>query len=250
MNFIIPNAPKLTVSNNLVSDSDSKTESDDIKQNDIKQNDIKPKAITKYAKLCQNVYKFTETITSETVAKNIYVLYNNACETKKKDYIQALQMFKMCEEIINKGSTVTDTNIIYEIYVNLALLSSDYDDVKKYYTKAINIIDDRAEPYYYWSIYCNQHKLFEVSYTLLKHAINISYEQAKNKYAYVQRTAYDKYLYEDLSIACYELKKYDECKYYLEQLIYDNDFFDRKDNFIETLKTLKTLELTNNIITI
>lgn len=227
MNFIIPNAAKLTtVSNHLVSDSDSdsKTESDDI---------------TKYTKLCQNVYKFSKTVTSESVAENIYVLYNNACEIKEKDKIGAFQMFKKCEELIdnNTNNTTNTNNIIYEIYVNLALLSSNYEDIKKYYTKAINTIDDRAEPYYYWSIYCNQHKLFEVSYTLLKHAINISYEQATKKYTNVQRTAYDKYLYEDLFIACYELKKYDECRHYLEQLIHDVDFIHRKDEFIKILET-------------
>lgn len=235
MNFIIPNA-----SNNLdlvsKSKSDLKTESDDI---------------TKYTKLCQNVYKFSKTVTSESAPENIYMLYNNACEIKEKDYIQALQMFKKCEELIdnnandtNNTNNINNTNIIYEIYVNLALLSSNCEDIKKYYTKAINTIDDRAEPYYYWSLYCNQHNLFEVSYTLLKHAINISYEQATKKYANVQRTAYDKYLYEELFIACYELKKYNECRYYLEQLIHDVDFIDRKDDFI------KMLNLTNNIITI
>jgi hypothetical protein len=46
----------------------------------------------------------------------------------------------------------SDTNIIYEIYVNLALLSSEFKDVSKYYTKAIDTLNDRAEPYYYFEL--------------------------------------------------------------------------------------------------
>lgn len=199
--------------------------------------------ITDYTKICENIYRFTSNSVNND--NNIYILYNNACETKHVDSQKAMQMFKRCEELIDGN---TSNNTIYEIYVNLALLSTEYDIVSKYYTKAIMTISDRAEPYYYWSLFCNKNNRFDVSYVLLRHAINISYEQAKYKYVYVQRTAYDKYLFEELATVCLKTKLHDECKYYLEQLINDNEFSHRKDYFRQILDSINETNETNEII--
>jgi hypothetical protein len=194
--------------------------------------------VTEYTKLCQNVYKFTSN--SENIDTNIYILYNNACETKHNDQKKAIEMFKKCEELINE---TTDTNIIYEIYVNLALLSSEFKDVSNYYTKAINTISDRAEPYYYFGLYCKNLKLLEMAYILFITAGQCSYEEAKNKYVYVQRSAYGKYVYEEIINIGYELKKFHEIKVYLQELIKDNEFSESKEKYIQLFESIINYEI-------
>ena len=124
-----------------------------------------------YTQITTNVYKFNNANddtnetneTNETNDNNeIYILYSNACEMKSID------LFKQCKALINN---TTKENIIYEIFLNLALLTSiiggPIDEVGQYYTEAIKIYSDRAEPYYYWGIYCNKNKDFNNSYDLL-----------------------------------------------------------------------------------
>ena len=194
--------------------------------------------ITDYTKICENVYKFTSN--SENNENNIYTLYNNACNIKHKDPNKAKQIFKKCEELINE---TTDTNIIYEIYVNLALLSSEFKDVSNYYTKAINTISDRAEPYYYFGLYCKNLKLLEMAYILFITAGQCSYEEAKNKYVYVQRSAYGKYVYEEIINIGYELKKFHEIKVYLQELIKDNEFSESKEKYTQLFESIINHEI-------
>jgi len=194
--------------------------------------------ITDYTKICENVYKFTSN--SENNENNIYTLYNNACNIKHKDPNKAKQIFKKCEELINE---TTDTNIIYEIYVNLALLSSEFKEVSNYYTKAINTISDRAEPYYYFGLYCKNLKLLEMAYILFITAGQCSYEEAKNKYVYVQRSAYGKYVYEEIINIGYELKKFHEIKVYLQELIKDNEFSESKEKYTQLFESIINHEI-------
>jgi hypothetical protein len=70
--------------------------------------------------------------------------------------------------------------------------------------------------------------MYDVAYELLTTALSISYEKALSKYGYVQRTAYDKYLYEELALSCGELNKITECCTYYDMLIEDTAFAHRK----------------------
>ena len=79
-------------------------------------------------------------------------------------------MFERCVTLIDD---YTKKEIVYEIFINLALLVSEInnfsdickDDVAYYYKKALNIFSDRAEPYFYWSIYCN--KILNYFFTII-----------------------------------------------------------------------------------
>jgi len=150
-----------------------------------KTEDKRKNNITDYIKIAPNVYRFNANIDENTnvISENIYVLYNNACQVKKENKLNAIIMFKKCVELIDNK---TKKEIIYEIFVNLALLESEtdgiIDDVDNYYKQALNIFSDRAEPYFYWSIYCNKIRRFEKAYDLLKEALLLSYDDAKNKY--------------------------------------------------------------------
>jgi tetratricopeptide (TPR) repeat protein len=185
-----------------------------------------------YTKVTENVYKFNTIDNLD--CQDIYIIYNNACQFKKdRNYFKAINLFKKCESIINDD---TKDNLKYDLYINLALLITEIngnsEEISNYYDKAINIYTDRTEPYYYLALYCNKHKQFDKSYELLNKAKEISYELAVQKYKNVQITAYGKYLYDELAVSCYWLRKYDEAIKYLELIINDNDFGDK-----ERLKT-------------
>jgi len=190
-----------------------------------------------YVKISPNVYKF-----GKNNSDNIYILYNEACEIKNKNKYNAIQLFKKCYELINNS---TKQDIIYEININLALLLSEIKDVKQdeiynYYDEALKIYPDRAEPYYYCSIYCNKINDYKKSYDLLHKALLLSYEDVKIKYASTQFSAYGKYLYDNLSIACYWLQKYEEGYYFIVQIINDPDFNYCKQRLTQNFELIKT----------
>ena len=164
-------------------------------------------------------------------------MYNRACELKKHDVHSAIKLFKKCDELISNN---TNDNIKYEIFINLSLLLTDtngsYEEIETYYKNAINIFADRAEPYYYWALYCNKEKMFEKSYDLLQTALSLKYEDAVIKYPETQRSAYDKYLYDEIAVSCYWLKKYNESKDFLEKIIDDPDFSSSRDRLLQNLK--------------
>jgi tetratricopeptide (TPR) repeat protein len=192
--------------------------------------------ITDYTKIAPNIYSFNS---YKNLENDIYILYNNACQIKKENKINAIKIFKKCAELIDDK---VKKEIIYEIFVNLALLVSEtngsIDDVCEYYEKALDIFSDRAEPYFYWSIYYNKIHCFEKSYELLNKALLLSYDEAKIKYPGTQFTAYGKYLYDELSVSCYWLKKYDEGKILLEKIIDDPDFTNTKERLKQNLENI------------
>lgn len=203
-----------------------------------------------YTKIAPNVYKFNNNITVDLDSEldsdvnDIYILYSNACELKKHDPSESLKLFLRCEHLISDN---IKADIKYEIYINLALMSSTNNEINKYYENAINIYSDRAEPYYYWSIYCNNNNDFNKSYELLNKALTLSYDKAKLKYPNTQLTSYGKFLYDELSVTCYWLKKYDESKLYIEQIIDDPDFYKQRERLKKNLdfanKELSVIEL-------
>lgn len=196
--------------------------------------------VTDYTKIVENVYRFGNN--NINMNDDIYVLYNDACQKKTENKILAIELFKKCQKLI-KNSIKNDVNLKYEIFINLALLVSDTggssEEVDNYYQESLNIYPDRAEPYYYWSIYCNKNNKFEKSYELLSKALLLSYDGAVVKYPETQKTAYDKYLYDELSVACYWLKKYNKAKILLDIIIDDPVFSENKERLSKNLELIK-----------
>jgi tetratricopeptide (TPR) repeat protein len=130
--------------------------------------------------------------------------------------------------------------LTYESYVNLGILATDlslaYQDVSQYYLKAIDVLPDRAEPFYYLALHANKNKKYEIAYSLLCKAKTLDYDSVKDKYKNKpQKTAYGIYLLDELSVACYWLKKYDEGKKYLEKILYHPDFVQSRSRLNQNL---------------
>jgi tetratricopeptide (TPR) repeat protein len=193
----------------------------------------------KYVQIAPNVYKFGTDIDD--------ALYHKAVELRKTNVREALVLFETCKTQINDS---VKPELAYEIFVNLALLVTELDGsldiVEHYYEDALKICPGRAEPYYYLSIYYQKRSNYEKSYELLKKALSLSYEEVNNKYSNVQKTAYGKYLYDNLSVACYWLKKHDEAIHLIETIIDDPDFSNYKERLQKNLE-LSRIELTTGI---
>lgn len=197
-----------------------------------------------YIQIAPNVYKFMSTVINTNFNDNdIYNLYNNACNIKNTHKQLAIELFKKCLKLIDEN---TKEQTKYDIYINLALLISEQEcqveEISLYYNYAIDIFPDRSEPYFYLGIYFNKKKLFEKAYDILTKALTLSYDDSKKKYPTTQYTAYGKYIYDELAVACYWLKKYDQAKILLEKIIDDKDFVQHKERLIRNLEfTMKEL---------
>jgi tetratricopeptide (TPR) repeat protein len=198
--------------------------------------------VNDYVKIAPNVYRFGN---KNHDTNNISVLYGDACQVKNTNKYTSIEMFKKCHELINN---TTKKEVKYEININLALLLSETegqsDEIYKYFDEALLICPDRTEPYYYSSIYSNKIRNFEKSYDLLHKALLISYDVANSKYPGTQFTSYGKYLYDELAVACYWLKKYEESKILLEKIINDPDFSKVNERIKTNLEfTIKAMEM-------
>jgi tetratricopeptide (TPR) repeat protein len=191
-----------------------------------------------YSKITTNVYRFN----SVNIVIDKSNLYNEALFYRKiGDLNKSIELFKICEKELDE--TIVDTYKTYELYVNLGLLTTEtngsFETIANYYDKATKLCPDRAEPYYYFAIYCNKNQQYEKAYDLLTAALKLSYDNVKDKYENVQTSSYGKYLYDELSVTCYWLKKYEESKSYLEQIINDNEFVSLKPRLSENLEQIE-----------
>lgn len=238
ISFIIPNSEKKEYTNiTLPINGINEDENISVKKNNI----ILNSNINEYVNIAPNIYRFG--INNFELENDIYSLYNMANQIKLENKKLAIQIFKKCQKLITYS---TKNEIKYEIFINLALLVSETggsnDEVDNFYKESLKIFSDRAEPYYYWSIYCNRTNKFEKSFELLNKALSLSYDDAVIKYPNTQYTAYGKFLFEELSIACSWLKKYNEAKILLEKMIDDPDFKERRE------KINSNLQIVNNKI--
>jgi tetratricopeptide (TPR) repeat protein len=136
-------------------------------------------------------------------------------------------------------------NILYECYINLALLNTKanikYKEIlKKYYNLASNIFPERSEPYFYYSIYCNTIEEYNEAYDNLIISKNKNYNTIKNIHPTSQYTAYGKYLNQELIKCCIKLKKYDETIKYIVEIINDNEFRHIQNELLNLINNINT----------
>jgi tetratricopeptide (TPR) repeat protein len=221
ISFILPTSASTTTT--------TSTNTSIINENKVNENNS-------YTKITTNVYRFNSV--SNIIDKS--TLYNDAMQYRQiGDLNKSIELFKMYETELDSN----DKNKTYEIYINLALLTAEtngsLDNVSNYYGKATQMCPDRAEPYYYFAIYCNKTQQYAKAYELLIKALEMTYEDVKNKYNNVQMNAYGKYLYDELSVTCYWLQKYEESKTYLLKIINDDDFIDLKPRLSANLEQIE-----------
>ena len=132
----------------------------------------------------------------------------------------------------------------YYSFIQLGILYNrlkfDFDMVKNAYISAIEIINDRAEAYYYLGLFYNQNRKFKESYEVLKKAKSITFESVQKKYIlFLTKNCYSKFINDELSVSCYWLNKYQEGFDYLNEILNDPDFEYCKQRLLENEKHFK-----------
>lgn len=212
---------------------------------------------TEYTHICQNIYLFDTTKKEEF--HTIFIDYYNALSKKLTNIKESIVLFNKCiENIISINNSNLNNNkyinnlyqdILYESYVNLALIytnnannSNYFEVIKQYYYKASLIYVDRAEPHYYFGIYCNKISKFDEALLSLLNAKNKDFLLISDKYDTAQRSAYDLFVNEELIHTCFQLKKYDECITYIQEIINNPNFNNIKtklDNYLIIIQDIK-----------
>ena len=86
--------------------------------------------------------------------------------------------------------------------------SFSVENIEADYLKAISIIEDRAEAYFWLGKLYNNNQQFHKSYDILTRGRKISLAEAQNKYKlFIMPMQYEKWFNDELSVACYYLGK-------------------------------------------
>lgn len=111
-----------------------------------------------------------------------------------------------------------------------------FEKIEKEYLIAMNMFPDRAEPYFYLGKFYNHQKEWSKAYDILSKASEIQLVNAKKKYMlFINERAYEKYLFDELSVSCFWLGKYQEGKAILEKIINDSDFAEHKERLLKNM---------------
>jgi len=187
----------------------------------------------KYTQITDNVYVFNNVTRTNNDVRTLYLL---AMSYSNSDKNKAYELFQKCRTLIDE---TTNNNLCYEVFINMAITATELnhhsDEIATYYNKLISIFPDRAEPYYYWAIYCNKTKQFQKALELLLSASQLKYDESKIKYPETNYRSYGKFLYDEMSVAYYWLGKYNKSKELIEKIINDNDFVNERDRIKRNL---------------
>lgn len=188
-----------------------------------------------YTQIVDNVYIFNN-VTQSKNDNDIQMLYLLAMSYKNSDKNKAYELFQKCKILINE---IINNDLFYDIFINLAITATELkhssDEIESCYSKLISNFPERAEPYYYWAIYCNKIQQFQKALELLLFASQLSYDEAKIKYPQTNYRAYGKFLYDEMSVSYYWLNKYNKSKELILSIIDDPDFVSERDRIKRNL---------------
>jgi tetratricopeptide (TPR) repeat protein len=117
---------------------------------------------------------------------------------------------------------------------SMMVLGYDLSDIVNEMEKAINIFNDRAEPYYHLGKHCNVVGNFDLGYKYLKKAANQKLDEVKKKYIlFVEEYIYGNFIYDELSVSCFWTNRFEEGLNYLSQIIDDPKFVNEKERLLK-----------------
>lgn len=103
--------------------------------------------------------------------------------------------------------------------------------------KAIQIFPDRAEPYFALGVYFNGKENFRKGYDYLKQAKSKSLDAVKQKYVlFINDRCYEKFVNDELSVACYWTDKKEEGIKLIEEIIDDYEFNSIKERLLKNIE--------------
>ena len=152
------------------------------------------------------------------------IFYTAQSYRDQGEHLEAIKWYSLFTKI--KDTWIEELYISFiELGVLYKNIGFDARKIEESFLSAINIIPDRAEAYYQLGLHYNQTRNHKISYTVLRQAKDILLSNVKKKYIlFINERNYEKYLNDELSVACYWLEKYTEGKLYLLEILHDPDF--------------------------
>lgn len=113
-------------------------------------------------------------------------------------------------------------------------LNYSHDRIIEEMEKAISIFSDRAEPYFHIGAFCNRIGRHDEAYKYLTKALSCDITKVKEKYIlFVDEHTYGKFIYDELSVACFWTDRIKEGVVYLNRILEDDDFSNIKERLIQ-----------------
>ncbi len=141
----------------------------------------------------------------------------------KENYLEAIKWFKFYTILKDPIDEQLYFSFI-ELGILHKILQFDSKKVINFFNQAIALLPDRHEAYYHLGLFYNQTKNYQSTYDCLINAMNL-----KQK----------KFLYDELSVACYWLGRYSEGMDYLLQILHDPDFKEIHKRLLENERFFK-----------
>lgn len=141
-----------------------------------------------------------------------YTLYNQLKDTWIEEYFESTLRIGKC--MIN--------------------LKMNENKIKIQLEKAINILPDRAEPYFTLGKYFNDNSNTQLGYYYLNEAKKKKLLEVSNKYIlFINKYNYGKYVNDELSVACFWTDRLQEGYELLNEIIDDDEFKEQKNRLLE-----------------
>ena len=123
--------------------------------------------------------------------------------------------------------------------ISLCMMELGYNlkDIEMEMLKAINLEEDRAEPYYHMGLYCNQIGEYEKGYSYFKSSKSKNLDKIKQKYIlFIRENMYGDYNNDELSVSCFWTKRFEEGYQYLLEILNDFRFESQKERLLTNQK--------------
>ena len=157
-------------------------------------------------------------------------VFNNAQNSRNQgNFTESIQWYKLYTKLKDPDPDELYISFI-ELGVLYKILHFDSKKIESFFLIAKEMTPDRAEAYYHLGLFYNQMKNYQESYNILIKGIEIPINK---NYKFINEYVYGKYLYDELSVACYWIEKYTEGMFYLSQIFHDPDFEACKERLLK-----------------
>lgn len=133
---------------------------------------------------------------------------------------------------------------LFESYLKLIIcgieLKHPESELKRHFDIAVNIFDDRSEPYILMANYHFSKNEHEKAYQYFLSAKKFDYETVKNKYIlFINKYNYGKYINDNMSVSCSYINKREEGINLINEILEDEEFITQKERLLKNIRFMK-----------
>lgn len=143
---------------------------------------------------------------------------------------------------LNLQDTWDEERFEAQMRISLCMINLKYENqiIINEMEKAMDIFPDRVEPLYHLGKYLVGKEEYEKAYPYLLRGTKIDFSSVKDKYIlFLNESCYGKNLYDDLSVSCFWLGKYQEGLGYLNQILDLPEFSSHRERLLLNVQHFK-----------